>query len=112
MEVAREESGTQAVNATEVTTSSGLKYLDLVRGGGETPVARGYLLAADVRVTLGAGTEGQTLFDTANTGRPLAFFFGCVRHTARLCVVESLSKPLRACRAPVRVRSRVRCARA
>jgi hypothetical protein len=73
-EVAREESGTQAVNSVEVTTASGLRYRDTVRGGGEMAPQRGYLLAADVRVTL---ADDVVLFDTASTGRPLAFFFGC-----------------------------------
>ena len=75
-EVAREESGTQAVSAVEVVTASGLRYVDLVRGGGETAPQRGYLLAADVRVTLD-DADGAVLFDTAATQRPLAFFFGC-----------------------------------
>jgi hypothetical protein len=77
-EVAREESGTQAVDAKEVTTPSGLRYTDLIRGGGETAPQRGYLLAANVRVVLGEDPAGAVLFDTEDTGRPLAFFFGCV----------------------------------
>jgi hypothetical protein len=76
-EVAREESGTQAVDAMEVATASGLRYTDLVRGGGETAPQRGYLLAAAVRVVLGEDPAGPVLFDTEDTGRPLAFFFGC-----------------------------------
>ncbi len=80
MEVAREASGTQAVDSVEVTTASGLRYRDTVRGGGETAPQRGYLLAADVRVTLG---DDVVLFDTASTGRPLAFFFGCGETHAR-----------------------------
>ena len=76
-EVAREESGTQAVDAKEVVTPSGLRYTDLVRGGGETAPQRGYLLAANVRVVLGEEAQGPVLFDTEDTGRPLAFFFGC-----------------------------------
>jgi len=76
-EVAREESGTQAVDAQEVATPSGLRYTDLVRGGGETAPQRGYLLAAAVKVVLGEDPAGPVLFDTDDTGRPLAFFFGC-----------------------------------
>ena len=76
-EVAREESGTQAVDAKEVVTPSGLRYTDLVRGGGETAPQRGYLLAANVRVVLGEDASGTVLFDTEDSGRPLAFFFGC-----------------------------------
>ena len=86
-EVAREESGTQAVGAKEVATPSGLRYTDLVRGGGETAPQRGYLLAAAVRVVLGEDPAGPVLFDTEDTGRPLAFFFGCgardLQRTAR-----------------------------
>ena len=78
LEVAREESGTQDVNAAEVTTASGLRYQDLTRGGGETAPQRGYLLAADVRVQLGEGDDAPVLFDTATKGKPLAFFFGYV----------------------------------
>jgi hypothetical protein len=77
-EVARELSGTQAVaGGVEVASPSGLRYTDTTRGGGETAPQRGYLLAADVRVTLGDAPDGPVLFDTAATGRPLAFFFGC-----------------------------------
>ena len=81
-EVAREASGSADVaDAQEVVTPSGLRYTDLRRGGGETPPQRGYLLAADVRVTLGAA-DGPVLFDTAATQRPLAFFFGCAAQAA------------------------------
>ena len=79
-EVAREESGTQAVDAKEVVTPTGLRYTDLVRGGGETAPQRGYLLAANVRVVLGEDATGPVLFDTEESGRPLAFFFGCGDH--------------------------------
>ena len=82
-EVAREESGTQAVDAKEVVTPSGLRYTDLVRGGGETAPQRGFLLAANVRVVLGEDAQGPVLFDTEDSGRPLAFFFGCATRRRR-----------------------------
>ena len=120
-EVAREESGTQAVSAVEVVTPSGLRYLDLVRGGGETAPARGYLLAADVRVTLD-GPDGAVLFDTAATQRPLAFFFGCVSEhvghglgrwtTGPTSRTRSLTHRPACPAAAARGRSRARCARA
>ena len=68
-EVARESVAVDVVDATEVTTASGLRYTDIRRGGGETAPQRGYLLAIDLRIE-----DGSTLlFDSGN--RQLAFFF-------------------------------------
>lgn len=93
-EVAREASGTQAVDAKGVTTPSGLRFTDLVRGGGETAPQRGYLLAANVRVVLGEDALGPVLFDTEDSGRPLAFFFGCATRAAEAKCCKRVTRSL------------------
>ena len=57
---------------TEVTTASGLKYIDLVEGTGATPQP-GQLLSVDYTGTLENGTKFDSSYDK---GKPMEFRFG------------------------------------
>ena len=57
---------------TEVTTTSGLKYVDLVEGTGATPQP-GQLLSVDYVGTLENGTKFDSSYDK---GKPMEFRFG------------------------------------
>ena len=94
-EVAREISGTQAAGEqSEVVTASGLRYTDLVLGGGETPPRRGFLLAIELTVS---DADSQVLYNTATRGRPLAFFYGARPRQLPLCLgVEEALASMRA----------------
>lgn len=57
---------------TEVTTASGLKYIDLVEGTGATPQP-GQLLSVDYVGTLENGSKFDSSYDK---GKPMEFRFG------------------------------------
>ena len=68
----------------EVSTPSGLRYVDLRKGGGETaPGPEAPLLMAHLTVTM--GDESLVLFDTKKQNRPLTFFYGAQPLTGALC---------------------------
>ena len=95
-EVARARDGTRPIpeaERKEVTTPSGLRYTDVVAGGGEETPRRGYLLALDLSARNAAGAS---LYDSAASGRQLALVFGS-RLTGALCVgVEEALSSMRA----------------
>lgn len=79
-------------DAKEVTTASGLRYTDLVVGGGQSP-ERGLL----VLVHYIGRANGEVFEDTYKRGKPLVAIYGARPFTAGLCAgVEEGMRSMRA----------------